>query len=72
MAKRDHYLSVGGWSEELLVAEHVDFFLNLKADSKKLVYCPKFRATHEKKSAQELIVETNYSWSLGRSPLTSR
>ena len=60
VGKRYHYLSVGGWSEELLVAEHCDFFLNLKADAKKLVFCPEFRVTHGKKSALELYDREAY------------
>ena len=35
-------LEVGGWSPELKVQEHKDFFLRMKAGQKKVVFCPEF------------------------------
>ena len=44
VARTQDALSVGGWSKELKIVEHKDFFLRLKAAGKKVVYCPDFRA----------------------------
>ena len=41
LARTEDILEVGGWSEELLVTEHKDIFLKLKAAKKKVVSCPK-------------------------------
>ena len=44
IARTQDALSVGGWSKELKIVEHKDFFLRLKAAGKKVVHCPDFRA----------------------------
>ena len=44
LARTQDALEVGGWSKELKIMEHKDFFLRLKAAGKKVVYCPEFRA----------------------------
>ncbi|KAL5248758.1 hypothetical protein ACHWQZ_G017817 [Mnemiopsis leidyi] len=43
MAKTRDIIDVGGWSDELKVMEHKDLFLRLKAEGKKVVYCPNFK-----------------------------
>ena len=44
VARTKDALNVGGWSKELKIVEHKDFFLRLKAAGKKVVYCPEFKA----------------------------
>ena len=44
VARTQDSLKVGGWSKELKIMEHKDFFLRLKAAGKKVVYCPEFWA----------------------------
>jgi len=39
LAKLSHITEFGGWSEELKIAEHTDFFVKLKAYGLKVVYC---------------------------------
>lgn len=46
VARTNDALSVGGWSTELKIVEHKDFFLRLKAAGKKVVYCPDFKASN--------------------------
>ena len=61
VAKRADYLSVGGFSEELMTVEHPDFFLNLKADSRKCVNCPKMAVAHNKNGIKKLYNSTAYN-----------
>ena len=46
MAKTHDAIGAGGWSEELKIVEHKDFFLRMKAEGKKVVYCPAFRVVN--------------------------
>jgi len=43
-------LRVDGWSSELKIVEHKDFFLRLKAAGKKVIYCPAFQAKNDRSS----------------------
>ena len=47
VAKTQDALDVGGWSRELKIMEHKDFFVRLKAAGKKVVYCPAFKVVND-------------------------
>ena len=63
MAKTRDILEVGGWSDELKVKEHMDLFLRLKAEGKKVVYCPNFKVLNRKPEKEE---QTEGYWLLRR------
>ena len=63
MAKTRDIIDVGGWSDELKVMEHKDLFLRLKAEGKKVVYCPKFKVLNRK---PEKELQTEGYWLLRR------
>ena len=63
MAKTRDIINVGGWSDELKVMEHKDLFLRLKAEGKKVVYCPKFKVLNRK---PEKELQTEGYWLLRR------
>ena len=54
VARTQDAVAVGGWSRELKIVEHKDFFLRLKGAGKKVVYCPEFTAAnvHGKKGVE--------------------
>lgn len=52
LAKTQDAIDAGGWSRELKISEHKDFFLRLKAMGRKVVYCPAFQAINEGDSAE--------------------
>ena len=44
---------MGGWSEELLIAEHADFFVKMKAYGNKVVYCDDIEVINQQESPEE-------------------
>ena len=44
---------IGGWSEELLIQEHADFFLKMKAVGNKIVYCDDIEIINQKETTKE-------------------
>lgn len=53
MAKTHPVLEMGGWSEELLIAEHADFFVKMKAYGNKVVYCDDIEVINQQESPEE-------------------
>ena len=47
MAKTRDILKVGGWSGEIKVFEHKDIFVKLKAENKKVAYCPDIQVVNQ-------------------------
>ena len=50
VARTDHVLEIGGWDPELVVIEHRDFFIRLKAAGMKLVVCQDISVRHARPS----------------------
>ena len=44
---------IGGWSEELLIAEHADFFVKMKAVGNKIVYCDDIEVINQQETPEE-------------------
>ena len=61
LARTANILDVGGWSEELKVAEHKDIFLRLKALGQKVVYCPDFQVFNKKATQQSELNAKGYN-----------
>ncbi|XP_063692110.1 uncharacterized protein LOC134824255 [Bolinopsis microptera] len=53
MAKTQPVLEIGGWSEELLIAEHADFFVKMKAVGNKIVYCDDIEVINQQETPEE-------------------
>lgn len=61
LARTANILDVGGWSEELRVAEHKDIFLRLKALGQKVVYCPEFQVFNKKATEKSELNSKGYN-----------
>lgn len=57
LAKTEHAREVGGWSNELKIAEHADFFVKLKAFNKKVVYCDDIEVINKQEAPGERSAE---------------
>ena len=46
LARTDHILEIGGWDPELMIVEHRDFYIRLKAAGMKMVVCSDVTVRH--------------------------
>ena len=46
LARTDHMLDIGGWDPELMIVEHRDFYIRLKAAGMKLAVCDDVTVRH--------------------------
>ena len=44
---------IGGWTEELKIAEHADFFVKMKAAGNKVVYCEDIEVINQQETPEE-------------------
>lgn len=72
LARAQHVLQVGGWSRELKVKEHKDFFVRMKAAQNKVVFCPKLYIKNDHKRSKKYNFELDEKYYLSLRYDTSR